>query len=79
MSRVKWKGPYIGIKEVRKQKSAVPRNLEITSEFVNKTFDIYNGKKLSKLNITSDMIGFKTGEFVPTRAKFEFKKKKKKK
>lgn len=77
MGRVKWKGPFINFDRLNKEKLA-PRNLEITSEIVNRTFNVHNGKKVSKLNITSDMVGFKIGEFVPTRAKFEFKKKKKK-
>jgi ribosomal protein S19 len=43
------------------------------------TCNVHSGKKLVPLTLTDDMIGHKIGEFVPTRAKFEFKKKKKKK
>jgi ribosomal protein S19 len=42
-------------------------------------FEVYNGKSFSKIEITEDMVGFRLGEFSPTRRKFSFKKKNKKK
>jgi ribosomal protein S19 len=36
-------------------------------------------KNFQKIEITEDMVGFKLGEFSPTRRKFSFKKKKRKK
>jgi ribosomal protein S19 len=45
---------------------------------VGLTCNVYSGKKLVKLNLTDEMIGHKAGEFSPTRAKFVYKKKKKK-
>lgn len=47
--------------------------------FVGSRFRIYNGKAFFPLIISPDMVGHKFGEFVPTRARYEFKKKKKKK
>lgn len=86
MSRSKWKGPYIK-SQYLKTKSQIKkshtlllasRNSEITSQLIGLTFNIYNGKKHTKLNVTKEMIGHKFGEFSQTRATFQFKKKNKK-
>lgn len=81
MKRAKWKGPFINNNQnSRNSKLPVfPRNYEITSNVVGLTVNVYSGKKLIKINLTDEMIGHKVGEFSPTREKFEFKKKKKKK
>lgn len=67
MSRSKWKGPYINNK-------IFSRELLLTKFFLNKAIYIYNGKILTKLLITENMIGYKAGEFVLTRKKFNYKK-----
>lgn len=77
MKRSKWKGPFIKNREVSKKLPLLPRNYEITSQVVGLICNVYSGKKLMKLSLTDEMIGHKMGEFVPTREKFEFKKKKK--
>lgn len=51
----------------------------IPMEFVGLRFKVYNGKNFVLLPITEDMVGFRLGEFVMTRSRYEFKKKKKKK
>ena len=82
MSRAKWKGPYINIKTGLKnidKNSILPRSFEITSKMIGSNFNVHTGKKLIQINLTTEMIGHKIGEFVPTREKFVFKKKKKKK
>lgn len=80
MSRSKWKNPYT--KQFIKNKKIyilpIKRNYEITPHIIGKTFKVYNGKIFTKLAITEEMIGHKIGEFIPTRVKFTFKKKKKK-
>ena len=43
------------------------------------TGNVHSGRTLVKLTIIDEMIGHKIGEFVPTRERFIFKKKKKKK
>lgn len=82
MSRAKWKNPYIKHfltdKKQKNQTFFLNRNYEITPITVGKTFKIYNGKEFIKLLITDEMIGHKAGEFIPTRVKFTFKKKQKK-
>ena len=80
MSRSKWKNPFtktIIPPTKKKKKIIIKRNYEITPSVVGKTVQAYNGKILIKLSITDEMIGHKVGEFVPTRVKFAFKKKRK--
>jgi small subunit ribosomal protein S19 len=84
MSRAKWKGPYVNKTSHFKNSElyrtpALPRSFEITSKIVGSTFNVYTGQKFIAISITDDMIGHKIGEFCPTREKFVFKKKKKKK
>lgn len=79
MSRAKWKGPLAkfcrqGIFSQKKHS----RSLEITWDLIGLTCNVSNGKELIEVTLTEDMVGHKLGEFVPTRCKFEFKKKKKK-
>lgn len=79
MKRSKWKGPLVKLKDNQKKLPLLPRNYEITSQIVGLTCNVHSGKKFVKLSLNDEMIGHKVGEFVPTREKFEFKKKKKKK
>jgi small subunit ribosomal protein S19 len=88
MSRAKWKGPYIQtnlLSETFKIKFSSQNELHTNSrkskiipQFLNMNFHVHNGKIFSKIKITDEMIGYKFGEFVPTRKKFSYKKKKKK-
>ena len=80
MGRSKWKNPFTKHLSLKKKKSTllpIERNYEITPNILGKTFKVYNGKTFIKLNIIDEMIGYKIGEFVPTRVKFMFKKKRK--
>ena len=87
MSRSKWKGPYINPKYLQKLNDNIKKqhvflmskNSEIIPKFLGLTFKVHNGKSYVELTITDSMIGHKFGEFVFTRAKFLFKKKKSKK
>ena len=79
MKRSKWKGPLIKPKDLNKKLPVLSRSYEITSQVVNMVCNVHSGKKFVKLSLTDEMIGHKVGEFVPTRERFEFKKKKKKK
>jgi len=80
MKRSKWKGPLlVKLKDLETKLPVLPRNLEITSQVIGLTCNVHTGKKYIKLTINDEMIGHKVGEFVPTRERFEFKKKKKKK
>lgn len=55
----------------------VPRNFKIVQKYVGSNFQIYNGKASVNLIVTNEMVGHKFGEFIPTRSKYVFKKKKK--
>ena len=79
MKRSKWKGPLIKSKDLKKKLPILPRDYTIISQVVGVACNVHSGKKFVKLNLTEEMIGHKIGEFVPTRERFEFKKKKKKK
>lgn len=86
MSRAKWKGPYIDsniIKNMKllKKKSSptISRNSAIIPNFIGLKFNVYNGKSFIEISVSKEMVGHKFGEFSPTRGKFSFKKKKKKK
>ena len=86
MSRSKWKGPYVDENSVSKVhqlkkdyiKLTVSRSTTILPKFVEKTFEVYNGKKFNEILVTEEMIGHKFGEFSATRKRFSFKKKTKK-
>jgi small subunit ribosomal protein S19 len=87
MSRSIWKGPFVDIKlfkDIKKTNKkqnvvkTVSRCSEIIPGLIGTNFDVYNGKSFSKITIIKEMVGFKLGEFSPTRKKFSFKKKKKK-
>lgn len=78
MKRSKRKGPYTKILIKSEKKIRVlPRNYEITSNIVGSEFSSHSGKNFVSFVILEDMVGHKIGEFIPTREKFEFKKKKK--
>jgi len=60
-------------KEIKK----APRQSIIISSLVGYHFKIYNGNMFFTLKVTDNMIGFKFGEFCPTRKDFLFKRRKK--
>jgi small subunit ribosomal protein S19 len=87
MSRSTWKGPFVhtklfqDIKKTNKKPQnvikTISRSSEIIPGFIGTNFDVYNGKNFSKIRVAKEMVGFKLGEFSPTRKKFSFKKKNK--
>lgn len=79
MKRSKWKGPFFKKLNSIEKLPLLPRDFEITSRMVGITGNVYSGRTFVKLTITDEMIGHKIGEFVLTRERFIFKKKKKKK
>jgi small subunit ribosomal protein S19 len=78
MKRSKWKGPFVQKINVSNKKILeLPRHLEVTLNMIGKTCNVYSGKEWVQLTLIEEMIGHKLGEFVSTREKFVFKKKKK--
>lgn len=86
MSRSNWKGPYVkpsylNLEQSNDKKKPIyltSRNSDILPKFVGLEFKVHNGKKYVTVNVLNTMVGYKFGEFVPTRARFNFKKKSKK-
>lgn len=78
MARSLKKGPYIDpslLKRITKAKDESgdkviktwSRRSTITPELVGLTIAVHNGKKFIPVFITEDMVGYKLGEFAPTR------------
>lgn len=73
MSRSIWKGfyvnRYIGSEKFfkRRKKTIWARNSIVPSTLVGKTVYIHTGKTFVKVLITREKVGFKFGEFAPTR------------
>lgn len=72
------KGPYIDpslLKRIAKSQEGSgdkviktwSRRSTITPELVGLTIAVHNGKKFIPVFITEDMVGYKLGEFAPTR------------
>jgi len=81
MSRNSKKSPFFKYNLINNQKKWIQifnKNLIIMPEYIDYTFNIYNGKNFIKLKIIKDMIGYKFGEFINTRKRYTYKKNKKK-
>ncbi len=78
MSRSSKKGPFIDPKLLKKvliqkntgEKSAIKtwsRATQIPPEFVGHTFAVHNGKNFINVFVMEGMVGYRLGEFAPTR------------
>ena len=78
MSRSSKKGPYIDqklSKKVIKQKETGTiepiktwaRSCQIPPDFVGHTFLVHNGKNFITVKVVEGMVGYRLGEFAPTR------------
>lgn len=82
--RSTWKGPFIDYDFLVKSSGAFSkkpietrsRNSVILPYLVGKTLKVYNGKKYVSFKVVEDMVGLKIGEFVLTRLRHVYKKKK---
>lgn len=83
-NRSTWKGPFICYdffkenlkKSVQKNHKTMSRSSVVLPFVLNKTLAIHNGKFFIPIFITEDMIGHKFGEFVLTRLRHTYIKKK---
>ena len=80
-----WKGPFVNeffFNEVRltnkKKLKTTSRNSVVLPFLIGRVIQVHNGKFFIPVNITEEMIGHKLGEFVLTRLRHIYKKKKKK-
>ncbi len=78
MPRSLKKGPFVDeklIKKVINQRNSKKKTMiktwsrrsTIVPDFVNVTFAVHNGRKFIPVYVTENMVGYKLGEFVPTR------------
>ena len=79
MTRSKWKIPFTDTDYFKKTPNKISRDSKITPKLIGATVNVHNGKILTELIITKEMLGHKCGEFSLTRSKFSFKNKKSKK
>ena len=92
MSRAKWKGPFFDLnlfKKISTIQSKTPqnwwnkklrtRNSVIPKMLVGRAVYVYNGHFFKKLNISTEQVGFKFGDFCFTRTIGKKKPKKLKK
>jgi small subunit ribosomal protein S19 len=78
MSRNKNKGPFFKVNLISNNNwtEIYNKNLTILPEYINHFINVYNGKSFVNIKINEKMIGFKFGEFINTRKKHIYKKKK---
>ena len=77
MSRSLKKGPYVDPKLLKKIQGLRPsdrktiktwsRDSTITPEMISYTFGVHNGKNFIEVLVNEEMVGFKLGDFAPTR------------
>jgi ribosomal protein S19 len=82
MSRNNKKSPFFKYNLINNQKKWIKifnKNLVIMPKDIDINYNIYNGKTFIKLKITKDMLGYKFGEFINTKKRNIYIKKKKKK
>jgi small subunit ribosomal protein S19 len=78
-----WKGPFINENFFRnihlsgnKKIKTTSRNTFILPFLIGRTVQVHNGKFFIPVNIVEEMVGHKLGEFVTTRLRHVYKKKK---
>jgi small subunit ribosomal protein S19 len=79
-----WKGPFLSSKIVSDIKlnnslkilKTTSRNTTILPFLIGKTIHLHNGKFFVNCIISEDLLGHTLGEFVPTRLRQIYKKKK---
>ena len=78
MSRSVWKGPFVDMHLLKKSEAMTASNKSapiktwsrrstILPQFVGQTFSVHNGHKFIPVYVTDEMVGYKLGEFAPTR------------
>ena len=92
MSRSKWKHPFVHrsvrkkVKRIKEMQSTsnskrfriktMSRSSQITKDFIGISFMVHDGRDFRPIIVTEDMVGHKFGEFVYTRQRYSYKKKK---
>ena len=79
MSRSVWKGPFVDGYLLKKAEKARESNRKqiidiwsrrstVMPQFVGLTFGVHNGRRHLPVLVTENMVGYKFGEFSPTRS-----------
>lgn len=92
MSRSKWKNPFVHrsvnkkVKRIKEMQSSsnfkkfriktMSRSSQILSYSIDISFLVHDGRIYRPVTVTEDMVGHKFGEFVSTRQRYSYKKKK---
>ena len=79
-NRSSWKGPFVDYTLLIDGRDIVytySRSSTILPSFVGKVIRVHNGKSFVSIKVLEEMIGFKFGEFVATRVRHVYKKRKK--
>ena len=92
MSRSKWKHPFVHrsvrkkVKRIKEMQSTsnskrfriktMSRSSQITKDFIDMSFMVHDGRDFRPIIVTEDMVCHKFGEFVYTRQRYSYKKKK---
>jgi len=79
-NRSSWKGPFVDYTLLADGRDIVytySRSSTILPSFVGKVIRVHNGKSFVSIKVLEEMIGFKFGEFVATRVRHVYKKRKK--
>jgi small subunit ribosomal protein S19 len=88
MTRSLWKYPYTSpklekqaqealVKQKKKVLKTYERSATITPELLGTIIQVHNGNRFVALNVTSNHVGFKLGQFVLTKKRVSQKKKNK--
>lgn len=72
MNKIKFTSPFLKEKKISRDSIIFPYH-------VGKTFNVHDGQKTVPLLVSSNMRGYRFGEFCLTRKRFSHKKKKDKK
>ena len=62
------------VKNIKKAYNVFSRSSIILPSFVNRTFNVHNGKSFVKIKIKKPMVGYKFGSFVQTKNNTQYKK-----
>jgi small subunit ribosomal protein S19 len=80
MARSFYKGFYFNHNlEIKQRNIIYDKSIIILPKYIGKVFGVYNGKDFIDITVYAYMLGKKFGEFIRTRKKHIYVKKKKKK
>lgn len=82
LKRSAWKMPFIvplPIKEAREKNQPIrtnARSCTILPTFIGLKFQVHNGRAYHEFTVNEHMVGYKLGDFAPTRVRHVYNKKK---